>query len=64
MLAYRGLILPGQEAEAVGDFPVLYRVSDVDEEPGYKEHYQKGGHNLHHPLDNQGVPPDWYVLIS
>ena len=53
-----GLVLAVQEAESVGDLPVLYGIGDVGEEPYDQDDDQYPRQDLGRPLDDLDMPPD------
>ena len=64
MLADGSLVGAGEEAEAVGDFPVLDGVADISEKPDDEGDYQYAGRDLRDPINNLDVPPDGNALVG
>ena len=64
MLPDGSLIFSGQKAETVGYVSLLYRIADIDEEPGDQDHNKNAGRDLRNPLDSVDIPPDRNALVG
>ena len=64
MFANGSLVLTGEEAETVGDFPFLDGAGHVGEEPDHQRHYHNARCYLGGPLDDLDVPPDRDALVG
>jgi hypothetical protein len=63
-MSYRGLIFSGQKAKTIWYFPILYRVTYIDEKPTDQGYNYDTGYNLSNPPNEVGISPDWNTLVS